>query len=49
MIEYTLISNILNKIYEMTKKLLEYPRDDIRLNPLMLCFKLEHGEHNGKG
>jgi hypothetical protein len=34
MIEYTLISNILDKICEMTKKLLEYPRDDTRLNPL---------------
>jgi hypothetical protein len=34
MIEYTLMSNILDKISEMTKKLLEYPKDDIRLNPL---------------
>jgi hypothetical protein len=33
MIEYTLISNILDKICEMTKNLLEYPRDDTRLNP----------------
>jgi hypothetical protein len=28
MIERTLISSILNKIFEMTKKPLEYPRDD---------------------
>ncbi len=26
-IQYTLISNILNKICEMTKKPLEYPKD----------------------
>jgi hypothetical protein len=32
MIEYTLISSILNRICEMTKKSLEYPRDDTRLN-----------------
>jgi len=34
MIKYTLISSILNKICEMTKKLLEYPRDDTRLDLL---------------
>jgi len=28
MIEYTLISSILNRICEMTIKALEYPRDD---------------------
>jgi hypothetical protein len=34
MIEYTLILNILYKIREMTKKPLEYPRDDTKLDPL---------------
>jgi hypothetical protein len=33
MIEYTLMSSILDKFYEMTKKSLEYSRDDTRLNP----------------
>jgi hypothetical protein len=33
MIEYTLISSILDRFYEMTKKSLEYPRDDTRLDP----------------
>jgi hypothetical protein len=31
MIEYTLISNILNKICEMTIKPLEYPRNETQL------------------
>jgi hypothetical protein len=34
MIEYTLMSSIPNRIYEMTKESLEYPRDDMRLNLL---------------
>jgi hypothetical protein len=34
MIEYMLISNILDRICEMTKKPLEYPRDDTKLDPL---------------
>jgi hypothetical protein len=34
MIVYTLISNILNRICEMTTKPLEYPRDPTLLNPL---------------
>jgi hypothetical protein len=34
MIEYTLISSILDRIYKMTKKLLEYLRNDTRLNYL---------------
>jgi hypothetical protein len=33
MIEYTLITNILKGICEMTKKPLEYPRDNTRLDP----------------
>jgi hypothetical protein len=41
MIEYMLISNILDKICEMTKKLLEYPRNDIRLNPLQHLLKIK--------
>jgi len=40
MIEYTLISNILDKIYEMTKKPLEYPRNDIRLDPFQHLLKI---------
>jgi hypothetical protein len=34
MIEYTLISTILDKICEMTKKKLEYLRNDTILDPL---------------
>jgi hypothetical protein len=34
MIEYTLISSILKRICEMTKKSLEYPRDNTKLDPL---------------
>jgi hypothetical protein len=34
MIEYTLISSILDRICEMTTKPWEYPRDDTRLLPL---------------
>jgi hypothetical protein len=34
MIEYMLISIILNRIYEMTKKPLEYLRDNTKLDPL---------------
>jgi hypothetical protein len=33
-IEYTLISSILDKICEWTKKTLGYPRNDTILNPL---------------
>ncbi len=44
MIEYTLISSILNKICEIPKKTLEYPRDDTRLDPFDIFSKLEHGE-----
>jgi hypothetical protein len=48
MIEYMLISNILDRICEMIQKLLEYPRDDTRLDPSGICSKSEHGEQNGK-
>jgi hypothetical protein len=41
MIEYTLITSILERICKMTKKPLEYPRYN--------CSKLEHEEHNGRG
>jgi hypothetical protein len=34
MIEYTLISSILNRICEMTTKPLKHPRDPTWLNPL---------------
>jgi hypothetical protein len=40
MIEYTLISNILDKICEMPKKLLEYPKYDTKLDPLQHLFKI---------
>jgi hypothetical protein len=41
MIEYTLISNILERICKMTKKLLEYPRDNTRLDPLRQLFRIK--------
>jgi hypothetical protein len=44
MIEYTLISSILDKVCEMTKKTLKYLRDDIRLDPYGIFSKSEHGE-----
>jgi hypothetical protein len=34
MIEYSLISNILDRKCEMTKKTMEYPRDESKLIPL---------------
>jgi hypothetical protein len=48
-IEDTLISNILDRIWEMTKKPLEYPRNNTKLNPFNICSNSEHGEHNGNG
>ncbi len=36
MIEYMLISNILYIICEMTKKPLEHPKDDTKLDPLSI-------------
>jgi len=36
--------SILDRIYEMTKKLLEYPKDGTRLNPFGIYSKSEHGE-----
>jgi hypothetical protein len=39
-IEYTLMLNI-NRICEMTKKLLESPRNDTELNPLRHLFKIK--------
>jgi hypothetical protein len=40
-IEYTLISNILDKIYEMTTKPWECPRDDIQLLPLQHLLEIK--------
>jgi hypothetical protein len=40
MIEYMLISSILEKICEMTKKLLEYPRDNTKLDPFKHLLKI---------
>jgi hypothetical protein len=41
MIEYILISSILDRICEMTKKLLEYPRNPTLLNPLKNALKIK--------
>jgi hypothetical protein len=41
MIEYTLLSNILDKICEMTKKPLKYPRDDTKLDPLQHLLEIK--------
>jgi hypothetical protein len=40
MIEYTLISSILDRICEMTIKPWEYPRDNIRLLPLQHLLEI---------
>jgi hypothetical protein len=40
MIEYTLISSILDRICEITTKPWEYPRDDIQLLPLQHLFEI---------
>jgi hypothetical protein len=40
MIEYMLISSILERICEMTKKLLEYPRDNTKLDLLRYFLKI---------
>jgi hypothetical protein len=40
-IEYVLISNILDRICEMTKKPSEYPRDDTKLDPLWHLLELK--------
>jgi hypothetical protein len=39
MIEYTLISNILNRICKMIKTALEYPKDPTLLDPLKHLLK----------
>ncbi len=41
MIEYTLITSILNRICEMTTKSLEYPRDPTLLDPLKNLLKIK--------
>jgi hypothetical protein len=41
MIKYTLISSILEKNCEMTKKPLEHPKDNTRLNPLLHLFEIK--------
>jgi hypothetical protein len=40
MIEYMLISNILDRICEMIEKPLEYPRNDTKLDPLQHFLKI---------
>jgi hypothetical protein len=41
MIEYLLISSILNRICEMTTKPLEYPRDPTLLDPFKNLLKIK--------
>jgi hypothetical protein len=41
MIEYTLISSILDRICEMTTKSLEYPRDPTLLDPFKNLLKIK--------
>jgi hypothetical protein len=41
MIEYTLISSILDRICEMTTKPFEYPRDLTSLDPLKNSLKIK--------
>jgi hypothetical protein len=41
MIEYTLISKILDRIWEMTKKSLKHPRNDIRLDPFQHFLEIK--------
>jgi hypothetical protein len=41
MIEYMLISNILERICEITKNPLEYPKDNIKLDPLVHLLKIK--------
>ncbi len=44
MIEYTLISSILDRICEITTKPLEYPRDPTLLEPLKILLEIRtHG------
>jgi hypothetical protein len=44
MIEYMLISNILEKIYEMIKKPLKYLKDNTKLNSLMHLLEIRTWE-----
>jgi hypothetical protein len=44
MIEYMLISNILEIIYEITKKLLKYPKDNTKLNSFMHLLEIRTWE-----
>jgi hypothetical protein len=48
MIEYTLISSILDRICEMTTKPLEYPRYPTLLNPLKNLLKMKTWETKWK-
>ncbi len=41
MLEYTLISSILERIYEMTQKLWECQKDDIQLFPFQHLLKIK--------
>jgi hypothetical protein len=41
MIKYTLITSIPERICEMTKKPLEYPRDNTKLDPLKHLFEIK--------
>ncbi len=48
MIEYTLISSVLNRICEMTTKPVYVKEMAFGYSPFSICWKLEHGEQNGK-
>jgi hypothetical protein len=49
MIEYMLISSILNRILEMKRKPLEYPREDTRLVPLWHLLEIKTWGTKWKG
>jgi DNA-binding PucR family transcriptional regulator len=49
MIEYMSISSILERICEMTKRPLEYPRDNTRLDPLKHLLKIRKRGIEWKG
>ncbi len=48
MIVYTLISSILDRIFEMTTKPLEYPRDPTLLDPLNSLLEIRTWETKWK-
>ncbi len=49
MIKYVVVLNILNRICDMTKNLLEYPRDGIGLVPLAFSRNQNMGKRLENG